>query len=236
MSWAAIVFTFALVDNVVLSRLLGLPAAGQPGARPTRAANAADDPSTDDPSTPDSATSAGSPPPRGHEGARAAAVPAWWLGASMTVLMSTSAVGAWLVNAWVLTPLGFTVLRTPVMVFLVAGLALALQALARRAVPSMGNRPGVSVPRLGVNCVALGLVLVTTRAEYGPLQSLLAGAAAGAGYYLVTAMMGAIRERLDIEQVPPALRGLPLQLITAGLMAYAFMAFDRAFLARLLGA
>ncbi|HTZ53274.1 MAG TPA: Rnf-Nqr domain containing protein [Spirochaetia bacterium] len=231
MSWAAIVFTFALVDNVVLSRLLGLPAAGQPGARPTPA-----DPAADDPSIPDSLTSARSLPPGGREGARAAAVPAWWLGASMTVLMSISAVGAWLVNAWVLAPLGFTILRTPVMVFLVAGLALALQALARRVVPSMANRPEVSVPRLGVNCVALGLVLVTTRAEYGPLQSLLAGAAAGAGYYLVSAMMGAIRERLDIEQVPPALRGLPLQLITAGLMAYAFMAFDRAFLARLLGA
>ena len=231
MSWAAIVFTFALVDNVVLSRLLGLPAAGQPAARTTRAARA-----TDDPSTPDSATSAGSLPPGGREEPRAAAVPAWWLGASMTVLMSISAVGAWLVNTWVLAPLGFTILRTPVMVFLVAGLALALQALARRVVPSMANRPGVSVARLGVNCVALGLVLVTTRAEYGPLQSLLAGAAAGVGYLVVTAMMGAIRERLDIEQVPPALRGLPLQLITAGLMAYAFMAFDRAFLARLLGA
>jgi electron transport complex protein RnfA len=48
-------------------------------------------------------------------------------------------------------------------------------------------------------------------------------------------MMGAIRERLDLEPVPAALKGFPLQLITAGLMAYAFMAFDRAFLARILG-
>ena len=221
MSWAAIVFTFALVDNVVLSRLLGLPAAGQTDPRSAGA---------------DSDTAAGSLPTGGEQGAPVVPAPAWWLGACMTVLMSISALGAWLVNAWVLVPMGFTLLRTPVMVFLVAGLALAVQALALRALPSMAGRTGVSVPRLGVNCVALGLVLVTTRAEYGPLQSLLAGASAGAGYLLVTAMMGAIRERLEIEQVPPALRGLPLQLITAGLMAYAFMAFDRAFLARLLGA
>jgi electron transport complex protein RnfA len=196
MSWASIVFTFALVDNVVLSRLLGLPPAGP-------------------------APTGGSPV---------------WLGGAMAILMSVSAAAAWVLDSLVLVPLGFMMLRTPVVVFLVAGLGLGFQALAGRFLPLALQRSGVSIARVGVNCVALGLVLVTTRAGYGPLQSFLAGIAAGAGYLLATAMMGAIRERLEIEPVPPALRGLPLQLITAGLMAYAFMAFDRGFLARLLGA
>jgi Na+-translocating ferredoxin:NAD+ oxidoreductase subunit A len=205
MSWASIVFTFALVDNVVLSRLLGLAPEGMPGGAPGGAASA---------STPS----------------------AVWLGGSMTVLMSVSAVAARVLDSLILVPLGFTLLRTPVLVFLVAGVALGFQALAVRFLPLALERAGVSMPRLGVNCVVLGLVLITTRAEYGPLQGFLAGAAAGAGYLAVTAMMGAIRERLEIEPVPPALRGMPVQLITAGLMAYAFMAFDRGFLARLLGA
>jgi len=207
MSWAAIVFTFALVDNVVLSRLLGLPAANYSADGTAERAEA-----------------------RRTEGS------AVWLGISVALLMSISAVAAWALDSLVLAPTGFTLLRTPVTVFLVAGLALGLEALARKVAPGFLERSGASLPRVSVNCVVLGLVLVTTRAEYGPLQSLLAGIAAGAGYLAVTAMMGAIRARLEIEPVPPSLRGLPLQLITAGLMAYAFLAFDRAFLARLLGA
>ncbi len=195
MSWAAIVFTFALVDNVVLSRLLGLQT-GEPAGGGTKSV---------------------------------------WLGGSIAVLMSVSAVAAWALDSLLLVPAGFTLLRTPLLVFLVAGIAFGFQALAARFLPVVLERSGVSIPRVGVNCVVLGLVLITTRAEYGALQSFLAGIAAGAGYLLASAMMGGIRERLEIEAVPPALRGVPLQLITAGLMAYAFMAFDRGFLARLLG-
>ena len=153
----------------------------------------------------------------------------------MAVLMAGSAVGGWAVDSQVLVPLGFTLLRTPAFVFLVAGLAFALRALSARFLPSLLLVTGVSIPEIGINCAALGLVLITTRAEYTAAESLVAGLAAGAGYFLVTALMTAIRERLEVEPVPRALRGFPLQLITAGLMAYAFMAFDRAFLSRVLG-
>jgi Na+-translocating ferredoxin:NAD+ oxidoreductase subunit A len=94
---------------------------------------------------------------------------------------------------------------------------------------------GFSLPGATINCATLGVVLITTRGGYTALESIVAGCAAGLGYLLVTILMTAIRERLEIEEVPRALRGLPLHLISAGLLAYAFMAFDRAFLARLLG-
>jgi Na+-translocating ferredoxin:NAD+ oxidoreductase subunit A len=196
MSWVAIIFTFALVDNVILSRLLGVcPASRQPG------------------------------------GMRSAA----GVGGFMAVLMAASALGGWALDSLVLVPSGFTLLRTPVFVFLVAGLALVLHAISGRFFPSLLRATGVTFRGIGVNVAALGLVLITTRGEYTAFQSVVAGLAAGAGYFLVTALMMAIRERLEIELVPRALRGFPLQLITAGLMAYAFMAFDRAFLARVLG-
>jgi Na+-translocating ferredoxin:NAD+ oxidoreductase subunit A len=196
MSWVSIILTFALVDNVILSRVLGLP------------------PAADTPA-----------------GIRAAA----GVGGFMAVLMAGSAVGGWALDSLVLVPLGFTLLRTPVFVFLVVGLAVGLQATSARLLPGLVKGTGVSVPHVGLNTAALGLVLMTTRGEYSAPESLVAGFAAGAGYFLVTAMMTAIRERLDVEPVPGALKGFPLQLITAGLMAYAFMAFDRAFLARVLG-
>ena len=196
MSWLSIIFTFALVDNVILSRLLGIsPATSAPGGMRTAAR----------------------------------------VGGFMAVLMAACGFGGWVIDSLVLVPLGFTLLRTPVFVFLVAGLAFALRAVGQRLLPAVARDVRVSFPSIGINVAALGLVLITTRGEYGAVQSLVAGLAAGAGYFLVTALMMAVRERLEIEPVPRALRGFPLQLITAGLMAYAFMAFDRAFLARVLG-
>jgi electron transport complex protein RnfA len=196
MSWAAIILTFALVDNVILSRLLGVyPGACTPGSM----RNAA------------------------------------FVGGFMTVLMAGSGVGGWAADSLVLVPLGFTLLRTPVFVLLVVGLAYALREVSARFLPAVLQAAGMSIPEISVNCAALGLVLIATRAEFTAVQCIIAGIAAGAGYFLVTALMTGIRERLEVEPVPRAMKGLPLQLITAGLMAYAFMAFDRAFLARVLG-
>jgi len=196
MSWAVIILTFALVDNVILSRLLGVEAAAlAPG------------------------------------GLRAAA----GVGGFMAVLMAGSAVGGWALDSQVLVPLGFTLLRTPTFVLLVACLAFTLRAMCGRFLPAILRSTGVSIPEIAVNTAALGLVLITTRGEYTALESLAAALAAGAGYLLVTAKMMGIRERLEVEPVPRVMKGFPLQLISAGLMAYAFMAFDRAFLSRVLG-
>jgi Na+-translocating ferredoxin:NAD+ oxidoreductase subunit A len=196
MSWAGIILTFALVDNVVLSRLLGIcPCVGVPKSM------------------------------RGVVG----------IGVSTAVLMGLSALGAWAVDTAVLAPLTLGFLRTPVFVLLVAGLALFLERMAARISPMLLRAAGFSLPGVAVNCATLGVVLIVTRGEFTAMQSLVAGLAAGLGFLIVLALMTAIRERLEIEKVPRALRGLPLSLISAGLLAYAFMAFDRAFLVRMLG-
>lgn len=196
MSWVAIIITFALVDNALLSRLLGVC------------------------------------PDITEQGRMRGAVQ---IGVAMTVLMTVSSVAAWAVETIVLAPLGLSFLQTPLFVFLVIGLAFLLELLATKVIPRFTPAPGFSMAEVGINSASLGIVLVVTRSELGGLESLVAGFAAGAGYFLVTAMMNAIRERLEVEQVPRSLRGFPLHLISAGLLAYAFMAFDRAFLARILG-
>jgi electron transport complex protein RnfA len=195
MSWEATILTFALIDNVVLSRLLGLDPDGIPGSLRTAAAS----------------------------------------GGALTALMAASATAGSVLDSQVLVPLGLVALRTPVFVLLVAGLALGLRWLLRRAVPASLEAAGISLPRAAANTAVLGVVLIASRGGLDPLHSLVAGLAAGAGFFFVTSMMTAIRLRLEVEPVPRALRGFPLQLLTAGLMAYAFLAFDRGFLARFLG-
>jgi Na+-translocating ferredoxin:NAD+ oxidoreductase subunit A len=196
MSWVGIILTFALVDNVILSRLLGVcPAGCMPSDM------------------------------------KAARIVGLWT----ALLMTLSAVAGWAADSLLLVPLGFTFLRTPVFVFLVAGLAFLLQSIAPRLAPGNLAATGLSLPEIAINCAALGVVLIATRAGYTVVQSIVVGISAGLGYFIVSALLTAIRERLDVEETPSALRGFPLQLISAGLLAYAFMAFDRAFLLRLLG-
>ena len=196
MSWAGIILMFALVDNVILSRLLGIC-------------------------------------PRVEGGGKMSA--AVGIGVSTAVLMGISALAGWAIDTLVLDPLGLGFLRTPAFVLSVAGLALFLEAMAARISPVLVRTSGFSLPGVAINCATLGVVLITTRGSYTAPESLIAGLAAGLGFMLVRALMAAIGERLEIERIPRALRGFPLQLISAGLMAYAFMAFDRAFLARILG-
>jgi Na+-translocating ferredoxin:NAD+ oxidoreductase subunit A len=195
MSWVGIIVTFALIDNVILSRLLGVcPCVGAPGNM------------------------------------RASVR----LGISTGALMSLSALAAWVLNA-ALRPLGLEFLQTPVFTLSVAGLAFLMETAAARYWPDLMHGVGFSLPEIMINSAALGVVLITIRGGYSPLEALVAGVSAGLGFLLVSALLTAIRERLEVEEVPVSLRGLPLHLISAGLLAFAFMAFDRGFLARLLG-
>ncbi|MGA2765269.1 MAG: Rnf-Nqr domain containing protein [Spirochaetia bacterium] len=195
MSVLGIILTFALVDNIVLTRLLGIcPCVGAPGGMRATAGTAA----------------------------------------ATGLLMSLSALAAWALQTFLLGPLALEFLRTPVFVLSVACLAGLLEVLARRAVPQLLRAAGVPLAGIAFNCATVGVALIATRGGFGPFESLVVGIAAGAGFFIALTLLSAIRERLEVEKVPESLRGLPLHLISAGLLAYAFMAFDRAFLARLL--
>ena len=195
MSVLGIILTFALVDNIVLTRLLGIcPCVGAPGGMRATAGTAA----------------------------------------ATGLLMSLSALAAWALQTFLLGPFGLEFLRTPVFVLSVACLAGLLEVLARRAVPQLLRAAGVPLAGIAFNCATLGAALIATRGGFGPFESLVVGIAAGAGFFIALTLLSTIRERLEVEKVPESLRGLPLHLISAGLLAYAFMAFDRAFLARLL--
>ncbi len=149
--------------------------------------------------------------------------------------MACAALGAWAADSLFLDPLGVSFLRTPVYVFLVAGLAWLLSEAMRIVFPGSAASAGFSFPEAAINSAAIGAVLIIRRGGYSAAEGVVAGLAAGVGYGLVHLILSAIRQRLEVEKVPRAMRGLPLHLVSAGLLAYAFLAFDRAFLARALG-
>jgi len=158
-----------------------------------------------------------------------------WVGVSMTAVMSMAALAAWALQSQILGPLGIGYLRTPTFVLAVAGLTLLLQRMALWVAPSAVRGGGFPLTGIGINCATIGVALIVSHGSYTAGESLVAGIAAGGGFLLVLVILGAIRERLDAEKVPRALEGLPIHLISAGLLAWAFLAFDRAFLIRILG-
>ena len=142
---------------------------------------------------------------------------------ALAAAMPAAALLSWAVRRLVLAPLGLESLE---LIALCLVLALPLLLPAR-------GRAGLLLPHALVNCAVLGVGLLSAGAGAG--ASLATGAAAGAGYLLAVVVFSGLRERLDREWAPKAMRGLPLSLLTAGLMALAFLAFDRTLLAGLAG-
>jgi len=97
--------------------------------------------------------------------------------------------------------------------------------LVRATSPLLHELLGVFLPLVTTNCAVLGVALLNLDRRHGMLESLVFGAAAGAGFGVALLAFAALRERLETADVPAAFRGAPLALVTAGLMALAFMGF-----------
>ena len=143
-----------------------------------------------------------------------------------TLFVLTLASGAsYVAWHWVLEPLGLGYLRTLVFILLIAAVVQVTEMLVRATSPLLHELLGVFLPLITTNCAVLGVALLNLERQHGLIESLVFGAAAAAGFGLALLAFAGLRERLDAADAPAAFRGTPLALITAGLMALAFMGF-----------
>ena len=143
-----------------------------------------------------------------------------------TLFVLTLASGAsYSVWHWILEPLGLGYLRTLVFILLIAAVVQVTEMLVRATSPLLHELLGVFLPLITTNCAVLGVALLNLERQHGLVESLVYGAAAAAGFGLALLAFAGLRERLETADVPAAFRGTPLALITAGLMALAFMGF-----------
>jgi electron transport complex protein RnfA len=143
-----------------------------------------------------------------------------------TLFVLTLASGAsYAAYHWLLEPLGLGYLRTLVFILLIAAAVQFAELLIRATSPLLHQLLGVFLPLITTNCAVLGVALLTLERQHGLLESLVFGAAAAAGFGLALLLFAALRERIDAGDVPAAFRGAPIALVTAGLMALAFMGF-----------
>jgi len=127
---------------------------------------------------------------------------------------------------WLLEPLGLGYLRTLVFILLIAGVVQGTELIVRSTSPLLHELLGVFLPLITTNCAVLGVALLNLDRQHGLLESLVFGAAAAAGFGLALLLFAALRERIDCGDVPAAFKGTPIALVTAGLMALAFMGFS----------
>jgi Na+-translocating ferredoxin:NAD+ oxidoreductase RnfA subunit len=154
-------------------------------------------------------------------------------GLSSALLAAGSAAAVWAVRVHVLGPLGIVWLETPAIVLVTAGLAALARLVLARARPRSADLFGSALRPSGVTVAALGTVLVASRSEFQLVESLAAGLAAGAGLLVALSILAGIADRLGPGEAPSPMSGLPRALVSAGLAALAFTAFDQVFLAGL---
>ena len=157
------------------------------------------------------------------------------MGFAVTFVMSIAALATWAIQNFILVPLNIEFLQTITFILMIAALVQFVEMFIQKSSPSLYKALGIYLPLITTNCAVLGIALIAVRSNYNALESFVAGIAAGLGFLLAIVLMSAIREKLDSEWVPKPLRGTPIAFITGGLMALAFMAFDKALLNNLIG-
>ena len=155
------------------------------------------------------------------------------MGFAVTFVMALASLTTWAVYHLVLVPLGLPFLRTISFILVIASLVQLVEMIIQKFAPPLYKALGIYLPLITTNCAVLGIAIIAVQNEYNALESFIAGTAAGLGFLLAIVLMSAIREKLDSEWIPKAFRGVPSAFITGGLMALAFMAFDRSLLTNL---
>ncbi len=157
------------------------------------------------------------------------------MGFAVTFVMSIAALATWAIQNFILVPLHIEFLQTISFILMIAALVQFVEMFVQKSSPSLYKALGIYLPLITTNCAVLGIALIAVRSNYNAIESFVAGLAAGLGFLLAILLMSTIREKLDSEWVPKPLRGTPIAFITGGLMALAFMAFDKALLNNLIG-
>ena len=147
------------------------------------------------------------------------------MGVAVTFVMGLASVLSWLVYMYILVPLDITYMQTVAFILTIAALVQFVEMVIQKSSPALYSALGAYLPLITTNCAVLGVALQNITKEYNLLESLLYGVGGGLGFLLAIVLFAGIRQRLETSDIPKSFKGLPIALITAGLMSVAFMGF-----------
>ena len=148
------------------------------------------------------------------------------MGAAVTFVMALSAVVTWLIQTYILVPLGIEYMQTIVFILVIAALVQMVEIVLKKVSPSLYQALGIFLPLITTNCAVLGVAILMIQKEFSLLQGLVYNVSTALGFALALVIFAGLRERIEFEEAPKAFQGVPIALITASILAMAFMGFS----------
>ncbi len=148
------------------------------------------------------------------------------MGAAVTFVMALTSIVAWSIQTYILVPLGIEYMQTIVFILVIAALVQMVEIVLKKVSPALYQALGIFLPLITTNCAVLGVAILMIQKEFNLLQSFAYSVATAVGFGLALVIFAGIRERLELDEVPSAMKGIPIALITAAILAMAFMGFS----------
>ena len=148
------------------------------------------------------------------------------MGVAVTFVMGLASAVCFAVNNFVLVPFDLEYLQTVAFILVIASLVQFIEMFLQKAMPTLYTALGVYLPLITTNCAVLGVVLLNIQSNYNFIESVVYGITGGIGFLVAIVLFASIRERLVFAEYPKSFEGFPIALVTAGLMALAFMGFS----------
>ena len=148
------------------------------------------------------------------------------MGAAVTFVLTIATIVTFLLQKGLLEPFGLQYLQTITFILVIASLVQMVEIIIKKVSPPLYQALGVFLPLITTNCVILGVAILVIQKDFTLLASVVYAVATAAGYALALIIFSTIREQLALTKVPKSMQGVPIALITAGILAMAFMGFS----------
>ncbi len=148
------------------------------------------------------------------------------MGTAVIFVITLASAVAGVIYKYVLQAFGVEYLQTIVFILVIAALVQFVEMFLRKAIPSLYEALGVYLPLITTNCAVLGVAITNVQKEYGILTGIVNGFATSVGFTIAIVILAGLREKMEYNDVPKSFQGMPIVLLTAGLMAIAFCGFS----------
>ncbi|MCR5043668.1 MAG: electron transport complex subunit RsxA [Bacteroidaceae bacterium] len=148
------------------------------------------------------------------------------MGMAVTAVLVVATIVTYLIQVYVLNAFGLEYLQTIAFILVIAALVQMIEIILKKTMPALYQALGVFLPLITTNCCILGVAILVIQKDYDLLEGVVYALSTGIGFLLAMVLFAGLREQLDLADVPKAFRGVPIALVTAGLLAMAFMGFS----------
>lgn len=148
------------------------------------------------------------------------------MGAAVAFVLTLSTIVTWLVQTYVLNPLGLQYLQTLAFILVIATLVQMVEIILKKVSPPLYQALGIFLPLITTNCAVLGVAILVIQKDFNLLSSIVYAFSTALGFALALTVFAGIREQLSLVQVPKGMQGMDIVLVTAGLLSLAFMGFS----------